>query len=143
VDASYQGRLRLDGIIAVVDAEQLPAQVADPVTRDLIYGQIGCSDLVLLNNIDLADRHRVDAVRAFVTERLGAVRMIETVRTDVPLPVLLGRACGARSARKIGLIIDTGPGLSAGCIGARVHSPKMRCGTAPGAADDRWSARSP
>jgi G3E family GTPase len=32
VDASYRNRLRLDGIIAVVDAEQLPAQVQDPVT---------------------------------------------------------------------------------------------------------------
>jgi G3E family GTPase len=90
VDAAYQRRLRLDGIIAVVDAEQLPAQVADPVTSDLVYGQIGCSDLVLLNKIDLADRQQVDALRAFVTERLDAVRMIETVRADVPLSVLLG-----------------------------------------------------
>jgi G3E family GTPase len=94
VDASYQGRLRLDGIIAVVDAEQLPAQVANPVTRDLVYGQIGCSDLVLLNKIDLADGQRVDVVRAFITERLGAVRMIETVRADVPLSVLLGARPG-------------------------------------------------
>jgi G3E family GTPase len=99
VDAASQRRLRLDGIIAVVDAEQLPAQVADPVTSDLVYGQIGCSDLVLLNKIDLADRQRVDAVRAFVTERLDAVRMIETVHADVPLPVLLG----ARPAGQISM----------------------------------------
>jgi G3E family GTPase len=90
VGAAYQQRLRLDGIIAVVDAEQLPAQVADPATSDLVYGQIGCSDLVLLNKIDLADRERVGEVRDFVTERLDSVRMIETVRADVPLSVLLG-----------------------------------------------------
>jgi G3E family GTPase len=90
VDAAYQRRLRLDGIIAVVDAEQLPAQVADPVTSDLVYGQIGCADLVLLNKIDLADRERVGEVRDFVTERLSTVRMIETVHADVPLSVLLG-----------------------------------------------------
>jgi G3E family GTPase len=90
VDAAYQGRLRLDGIIAVVDAEQLPAQVADPVTSDLVYAQIGCSDLVLLNKIDLADRQRVDAVRAFVCERLDGVRLIETVRAGVPTSVLFG-----------------------------------------------------
>jgi G3E family GTPase len=90
VDAAYQRRLRLDGIIAVVDAEQLPAQVADPVTSDLVYAQIGCSDLVLLNKIDLADRERVGEVREFVTERLDSVRMIETVHADVPLSVLLG-----------------------------------------------------
>jgi len=99
VAAASQRRLRLDGIIAVVDAEQLPAQVADPVTSDLVYGQIGCSDLVLLNKIDLADRQRVDAVRAFITERLDAVRVIETVRADVPLSVLLG----ARSGGEIGM----------------------------------------
>ena len=90
IDASHQRRLRLDGIIAVVDAEQLPAQVADPVASDLVYGQIGCSDLVLLNKIDLADRQRVDAVRAFVGERLDGVRMIETVQADVPTSVLFG-----------------------------------------------------
>ncbi len=90
VEAAYQRRLRLDGIIAVVDAEQLPAQVADPVTSDLVYAQIGCSDLVLLNKIDLADRERVGEVREFVTERLDTVRMIETVHADVPLSVLLG-----------------------------------------------------
>jgi len=90
VNATYQRRLRLDGIIAVVDAEQLPAQVADPVTSDLVYGQIGCSDLVLLNKIDLADRERVNEVRDFVTGRLGTVRMIETLHADVPLSVLLG-----------------------------------------------------
>jgi G3E family GTPase len=89
VDAAYQHRLRLDAIIAVVDAEQLPAQVADPVTSDLVCGQIGCSDLVLLNKIDLADRQRLNAVRAFVTKRLDAVRMIETLRADVPISVLL------------------------------------------------------
>jgi G3E family GTPase len=106
VDAAYQGRLRLDGIIAVVDAEQLPNQVADPVTRDLVYGQIGCSDLVLLNKIDLADRQRVDAVRGFVSERLDGVRMIETVQADVPTSVLFG----ARSENQISLddTIDNG-----------------------------------
>jgi G3E family GTPase len=90
VEAAHQRRLRLDGIIAVVDAEQLPAQVADPVTSDLVYAQIGCSDLVLLNKIDLADLERVRAVREFVTERLETVRMIETVRADAPLALLLG-----------------------------------------------------
>jgi len=90
VEAAYQRRLRLDGIIAVVDSEQLPAQAADPVTSDLVFGQIGCSDLVLLNKIDLADRERVDEVRGFVAERLDGVRMIETVRAEVPLSVLLG-----------------------------------------------------
>ena len=47
--------VRLDGIIAVVDAEQMPDQVEDPATRDLVFSQIGYSDLVILNKVDLAD----------------------------------------------------------------------------------------
>jgi G3E family GTPase len=82
--------VRLDGIIAVVDAEQLPDQADDPATRDLVFSQIGYSDLVILNKVDLADRERVDQVRSFVQARLPAVRIIEAEYADVPLEVLIG-----------------------------------------------------
>ena len=86
----YRNRIRLDGIIAVVDAEQLPSQANDPATRDLVFGQIGLSDLVVLNKIDLADRKRIDEVRKFVHDRLPMVRIIESVRADVPFEILVG-----------------------------------------------------
>jgi G3E family GTPase len=82
--------IRLDGIVAVIDAEQLPAQAQDPATRDLVFAQIGYSDIVLLNKIDLADRAQVDAVRTFVHDRLPTVRIIETSRAQVPFHLLLG-----------------------------------------------------
>jgi G3E family GTPase len=87
---AYRGRIRLDGIVAVVDAEQLPAQTEDPASRDLVYGQIGFSDLVILNKIDLADRARIDEVRDFVLSRMPAVRIIETERAAVPYEILVG-----------------------------------------------------
>jgi G3E family GTPase len=86
----FRSPIRLDGIVAVIDAEQLPAQAEDPTTRDLVFGQIGYSDIVLLNKIDLADRARVDAVRTFVHDRLPRVRIIETSRARVPFHVLFG-----------------------------------------------------
>jgi G3E family GTPase len=86
----FRSPVRLDGIVAVIDAEQLPAQAKDPTIRDLVFGQIGYSDLVLLNKIDLAERAGVDAVRTFVHDRLPAVRIIETSHARVPLHVLLG-----------------------------------------------------
>jgi G3E family GTPase len=86
----FRSPIRLDGIVAVVDAEQLPAQAEDPTTRDLVFGQIGYSDIVLLNKIDLAERARVDAVRNFVHDRLPTVRIIETSHAQVPFHVLLG-----------------------------------------------------
>ena len=87
---AYRGRIRLDGIVAVVDAEQLPDQASDPATRDLVFGQIGFSDLVVLNRVDLADRERVDEVRQFVLDRLSAVRIIETTYADVAFEILIG-----------------------------------------------------
>lgn len=87
---NYRGRIRLDGIIAVVDAERLPAQAEDPATRDLVFGQIGFSDMVILNKIDLAEHDQVDEVRRFVLDRLPAIRIISTVRADVPYRVLIG-----------------------------------------------------
>ncbi len=86
----FRSPVRLDGIVAVVDAEQLPAQAQDPTTRDLVFDQIGYSDIALLNKIDLADRAQVDAVRNFVQDRLPTVRIIETTRAQVPFHVLLG-----------------------------------------------------
>jgi G3E family GTPase len=82
--------VRLDGIIAVVDSEQLPDQTEDPATRDLVFSQIGYSDLVILNKVDLADADRVDRVRSFVHERLPTVRMIEAAYADVPFELLIG-----------------------------------------------------
>ena len=86
----FRSAIRLDGIVAVIDAEQLPAQAQDPTTRDLVFGQIGYSDIVLLNKIDLAERAQVDAVRDFVHDRLPTVRIIETSHAQVPFHVLLG-----------------------------------------------------
>ncbi|MGI9577019.1 MAG: CobW family GTP-binding protein [Microthrixaceae bacterium] len=82
--------VRLDGVVAVVDAELLPAQAEDPATKDLVFSQIGYSDLVILNKIDLADFDRVDRVRTFVHDRLPAVRIVETSFADVPFDVLVG-----------------------------------------------------
>jgi G3E family GTPase len=87
---AFRSPVRLDGIIAVLDAAQLPAQAEDPATRDLVFAQIGYSDIVLLNKIDLAQRAQVDAVRTFVHDRLPAVRIIETSHAQVPFHVLLG-----------------------------------------------------
>jgi len=86
----FRSPVRLDGIVAVIDAEQLPAQAEDPATRDLVFGQIGYCDLAVLNKIDLANRARVDAVRSFVHDRLPTVRIIETSYAQVPFHVLLG-----------------------------------------------------
>jgi len=111
----FRSPVRLDGIVAVVDAEQLPAQVQDPATRDLVFGQIGYSDIVLLNKIDLAQRAQVDAVRNFVHDRLPAVRIIETSHAQVPFHVLLGIG-PAETAQTPGRGTDSGHRHSSGAF---------------------------
>jgi G3E family GTPase len=65
-----------------------------------VFSQIGYSDIVLLNKIDLAQPAQVDAIRTFVHDRLPAVRIIETSHAQVPFHVLLGTgpADGAATA---------------------------------------------
>jgi G3E family GTPase len=109
----FRSPIRLDGIVAVIDAEQLPLQAEDPTTRDLVFAQIGYSDLVLLNKIDLADRTKLDAVRAFVLDRLPTVRIIETSHAQLPLDVLLGIGSTDRVAAERGTHDDHHHGADA------------------------------
>ncbi len=87
---AYRDAIRLDSITAVVDAEHLPAQAEDPATRDLVFSQIGYSDLVILNKIDLANRTAVAEIRKWMVARLPALRIVEATRCDVPTEILIG-----------------------------------------------------
>ena len=57
--------VRLDSIAAVIDAETLLSLGDDPKVADLIYEQIGLSDLVIVNKADLVDEQELlrDTVR--------------------------------------------------------------------------------
>ncbi|MBK6689346.1 MAG: GTP-binding protein [Deltaproteobacteria bacterium] len=83
-----QGNLRLDGIVAVVDATRFPFDdlKGQPLARD----QVLASDLVVLNKVDLVSSERVEVIKAAVRQRLPKARVIEAVRAQVPAEVLLG-----------------------------------------------------
>jgi G3E family GTPase len=80
--------LRLDGIVAVVDATRFPFDdlKGQPLARD----QVLASDLVVLNKVDLVSSERVEVIKAAVRQRLPKARVIEAVRAQVPAEVLLG-----------------------------------------------------
>jgi G3E family GTPase len=82
---AFRHRLRLDGIVCVVDAEQA---LADPELVPLQMRQIGYSDLMLLNKADLAGPARTREVATRIQKDYSGVRMIETVRCDVPAEIL-------------------------------------------------------
>lgn len=50
---------------------------------------MACADLIVLNKVDLAGREQVARIRAWLDTRFHRYRLIEAVRGQVPLPVLL------------------------------------------------------
>jgi G3E family GTPase len=78
--------IRLDGILCIVDAEQV---FAVPEAMELKIFQMACADIVILNKVDLVARKQVDRIRAWLDSRFNRCRLIEATRAEVPLPVLL------------------------------------------------------
>jgi G3E family GTPase len=88
-------RLRLDGVIAVVDAEH----ARDPrLDRQLIEDQIRSADIVLLNKVDLIDAGDLAALTGWIRELAPWARILPTVDAGAPIELLIGldRATEAR-----------------------------------------------
>jgi G3E family GTPase len=86
----FEDTIRLDGIISVVDLEQIFAHPEYLGLQDLKLRQIGNSDMVVLNKVDLVDDDQVARVHEWIDERIPRVRTYETSYADVPLEILLG-----------------------------------------------------
>lgn len=82
---AFRHRLRLDGVICVVDAKQ--AFMA-PEVEGLQWRQLGYADLVALNKVDLAGTERTAAVAARIRGEFSGARIIETVRCELPAALL-------------------------------------------------------
>jgi len=95
----FEDTIRLDGIISVVDLEQIFANPEYPALQDLKLRQIGNSDMVVLNKVDLVDDDQVARVHEWIDERIPRVRTYETSYADVPLEILLGVGGFAAGAR--------------------------------------------
>lgn len=85
-DPSLRDRIRLDGILCVLDAEQV---FLAPETTELKLMQMACADMIVLNKVDLVQREDVARIRAWLDTRFHRFLLVEAVRGDVPLPVLL------------------------------------------------------
>lgn len=81
--------LRLDAVVAVVDAEQFPYDdlKRQPLARD----QVIASDIVVLNKTDLASAQRLEAVESAIRARLPEIRILRAVHGQVPSSLLLGQ----------------------------------------------------
>jgi len=89
VQPNFRDRIRLDSIISIVDAEQAFEHPEYPGVEELKIRQIGYSDMVILNKVDLVDEAGLQKVRDWIDNRLRRVRIVEAVNCDVPLEILL------------------------------------------------------
>ncbi len=89
LDRKFKGLLRLDSITSVVDAEAVFADGDNQALTMLKIRQIGYSDLVILNKIDLVTPTHIEVIRDWIGAHLNRIRIVEAVHCDVPLEILL------------------------------------------------------
>jgi len=89
-DANLRDRLRLDSVICVVDADQVFAHPEYPPLMQLKLHQVGFSDMLILNKVDLAGPAQVAKVHAWLDEHFNRLRIVETNFCEVPYEILLG-----------------------------------------------------
>jgi len=85
-ELEHSGAIRLDGVVAVVDAETF-----DPSDKDrglLTRCQVLAADLVVLNKIDLVSDPA--EIRARIRVLKPEARIIEATNAEIPLDVLIG-----------------------------------------------------
>ncbi len=86
--------LRLDGILAIVDAETGPDRARDPDCHDTFFAQIAAADLIVLNKLDLLDATDQEAARRWLNTEWPDRSIVETVQAVVPVDVALGLNTG-------------------------------------------------
>ena len=82
--------LRLDGLLAVVDAETVAGRAADPAGSATFVAQVAAADLIVLNKLDLADIAARQAALAWIAAHAPGKPVIEAVQAEVPAEVVLG-----------------------------------------------------
>ncbi len=89
LDAKYEQLLRLDSIICVVDAAGLFVDRENTDLARLKLRQIGFSDLVLLNKVDLVEPSHVQIIKDWIGSHFRRVRIVEAQECNVPYEILL------------------------------------------------------
>jgi len=89
LDRKFEGLLRLDSITSIVDAEAIFTDGDNADLSFLKIRQIGYSDLVVLNKVDLVTPAHVEVIREWIGAHLRRIRIVEAVHCNVPLEILL------------------------------------------------------
>jgi G3E family GTPase len=83
-------QLPLDGILVVADAEQVKTQAQNKYVGDTVIRQFAQADLIVLNKADLVSLADLANLRTWLATLAPRTPVIDSVRSQVPLEVLLG-----------------------------------------------------
>jgi G3E family GTPase len=83
-------RVKLDGVVTVVDSETLLERASDAHLGDLVTRQILAADVVLLNKTDLVTDERRSKVRDWIRTHAPKARCVEGEYGQVPTAILFG-----------------------------------------------------
>lgn len=81
-------RTRIDGVITVIDVEQVP--LIDDDYRALAFAQLQAADIIVLNKADLIEAQDMAELKRWVAEIVPKARMLETSYGQVSPALLLG-----------------------------------------------------
>jgi G3E family GTPase len=96
----YEGLLRIDSIICIIDAVGIFADGDNERLNLLKLRQIGFADMVILNKTDLVGPDHIEVIREWIGHHIQRIRIVEATQCDVPLDILLavGRFRGVNVA---------------------------------------------
>ena len=86
VDDEVRARTKLDAIITVVDAKNLPARLADSHEAE---DQIAFADVIVLNKMDLVSADEAVAVEAAIRKINKFAKIHHATKSNVPIAELL------------------------------------------------------
>ena len=86
VDDNVRTRTRLDAIVTVVDAKNLPARLKDSAEAE---EQIAFADVIVLNKTDLVTAEELTDVEAQIRKINRFARIHRTTRADLPVAEIL------------------------------------------------------
>ncbi len=89
LNPKYEKLLWLDSVTCVVDAEGVFKHGDNKEINFLKMRQIGFADMVILNKVDLVGTEHIEVIKEWIDHHLKRVRIVESVRCDVPLEILL------------------------------------------------------
>ena len=90
--------LPLDGVITVADAERIRDQAANKYVGEVVMHQLAQADIILLNKSDCVTGETLGSVRNWLQGAAPGIPVLDTVRSNVPLDILIGRGESRQAA---------------------------------------------